>query len=531
MQQKKKNILEKIVKKDYNNELEKILEEKQFDEIVKSTLLSIFYKIEAAYKDIETVKRDIEDKDEYISNIFEIIQNDCKSIKIIKMNDENNKIPENKSYIINKEDKEIIAYPIERKILYAISKLSNKEKIIKDDYFFINETLSNLINVGNNINIVEPLRDFNGYSWTNIPQEIESIDHNLIYQNLRMIIGHKFLNKWVKNNEFIIDYFEMFKEKLENQYNKENAEKIIDIISKISILLNIKYEPTKIEEILSIKEEIEKNLKKIENRSEFVEEKTKEKIVITNKIKEIDTIINNKELLEKEYEKRNKQLPINKKIFSMKVLSRIMKDEKEQYFKALEEVNRILNPINFVQYKNELEEKYKHLKIIDIQDKEKELEELKIQFQKLFLELVEININKVGTRHDIEKIMYDFRYYLLIPYNQENRIQDVEDLQEKINEISKIIIDKAIELKVLEEVSKDKETNYEILKNIFNTRIIRLENAYIKLIKEKDKYFVQIFDENIFEQKIEIPKPKSLEIKPNKKCPIKDSSVWTKMSN
>lgn len=520
MVQKKKNILEKIVKKDYNNELETILEEKQFDENVKSTLLSILYKIEAAYKDIEKVKRDVESKDEYISNILEIIQNDCKSIKIIKMNDENSEIPENKSYIINKENKEIIAYPIERKILYAISKLSNKEKIIKDDYFFINETLSNLINVGNNINIVEPLRDFNGYSWTNIPQEIESIDHNLIYQNLRMIIGHNFLNKWVKNNEFIIDYFELFKEELENQYNKENAEKMIDIISKISVLLSIKYQSTKIEEISLKKEEIEKELKKIENRSKFVEEKTKEKIEITNKIKEVDTIINNKKLLEKEYRERNEKLPLNKKIFSMKVLSRIMQEEKEQYFKRLEEVNRILNPINFVKYKNELEEKYKYLKIIDIEDKEKELENLKIQFQKLFLELMKININKVETKQDIEKIMYDFRYYLLIPYNQEKRIQNIEVLQENINEISKIIIDKAIEQKVLEEVSKDKETNYEILKNIFNVRIIRLEDAYIKVIKEKDRYFVQVFDENIFEEKIEIQKPKSLEIKPNKKISI-----------
>ena len=30
--------------------------------------------------------------------------------------------------------------------------------------------------------MVEPLRDFNGYSWTTIPSEIESIQHNLIYQ-------------------------------------------------------------------------------------------------------------------------------------------------------------------------------------------------------------------------------------------------------------------------------------------------------------------------------------------------------------
>ena len=64
MQPKKKNILEKIIKKDYNDELEKILEEKNFGENVKSTLLSILYKIEAAYKDLETVKKDVETKDE-----------------------------------------------------------------------------------------------------------------------------------------------------------------------------------------------------------------------------------------------------------------------------------------------------------------------------------------------------------------------------------------------------------------------------------------------------------------------------------
>ena len=237
---KKKNLLEKIVKKDYNNELEKVLETKQFDEHVKSTLLSILYKIEAAYKDLETVKKDVQTKEEYVANIIEIIKNNCDSIKIIRMNDEENKIPNNKTYIVDKENKTIIAYPIERKILYAIAKISKKDKIIKDDYFLINETLSELINVGNNINMVEPLRDFNGYSWTTIPQEIESIDHNLIYQILRILVGHKFLNKWVRNDEFIIDYFYLFKEELEGKYGKENMNRLIDILAKISILLSIK---------------------------------------------------------------------------------------------------------------------------------------------------------------------------------------------------------------------------------------------------------------------------------------------------
>ena len=68
-------------------------ETKQFDENVKSTLLGILYKIEAAYKDLETVKRDVQTKDEYVTNIIEIIKNNCDSIKIVNMSDEENKIP------------------------------------------------------------------------------------------------------------------------------------------------------------------------------------------------------------------------------------------------------------------------------------------------------------------------------------------------------------------------------------------------------------------------------------------------------
>ena len=66
---KKQSFMEKLVKKDYNNELEKKLEQKTFEENVQSNLLSILYKIETAYKDYETVKRDVETKEEYIEYI------------------------------------------------------------------------------------------------------------------------------------------------------------------------------------------------------------------------------------------------------------------------------------------------------------------------------------------------------------------------------------------------------------------------------------------------------------------------------
>ena len=520
MLQKKKNLLEKLVKKDYNNELEKVLETKQFDENVKSTLLGILYKIEAAYKDLVTVKKDVQTKEEYVANIIEIIQNDCDSIEIVKMSDTENKIPNGKTYIVDKEKKKIISYPIERKLLYAIEKISKKNKIIKDEYFLINETLSELINVGNNINMVEPLRDFNGYSWTTIPQEIESIDHNLIYQDLRILIGHKFLNKWIKNNEFIIDYFYLFKEELESRYGKKNKEKIIELLSKISILLSIKYNKEKYENIIETKKKIEYELKNLYNKEKFVEETTEAKIKIMKEIKQIDETVNDKELLQKEYISRNEKLPLEKKIFSMRILSKIMEEEKDCKLKELAQLNLLLNPQNFVNYKKKLEKKEKYLSELKSKDKEKRLDELKLEFQKLFLKMMELNLKKAETKQEIEKIIYDFRYYCLLQYNVSKKINEVTELQEQLDEVAKMIIDKAIEYKVMEKISYNNDTNFEILKNIFNVRIIKLEDAYLKITKEKDKYFLQIFDENIFEEKVEIQKPKELEIKLNKKRSI-----------
>ena len=63
MQKKNDNFLDKIVKKDYNNQLEKVLEKKYFEENVKNILLSILYKIETSYKDYKQVKQNVETKD------------------------------------------------------------------------------------------------------------------------------------------------------------------------------------------------------------------------------------------------------------------------------------------------------------------------------------------------------------------------------------------------------------------------------------------------------------------------------------
>lgn len=522
MPPKKKNLLEKIVKKDYKNELEEIMDQKRFDENAKSILLSILYKIDIAYKDIEIVKKGTETKEEYLENLISIIKNNCNNIEIVKMSDKENKIPQNKTYVIDKKKKKIISYPIERKLLYAVAKIGKKENIVKDKYNIIDETLGNLLKVGNNIDIVEPIRDFNGYSWTTIPQEIESVNHNLIYQNLRILVGDKFLNKWILKNEFMIDYFEEFKEELEKQYGRQS--KFISYLCAISILLDTECDGQKKEQMIKECEYVLNEIEKIKDREKFVEQNTKEKRCLTKKIKQIDTIINDKKLLEKEYIEINRKLPLEKKIFSMKVLAKKMEKERQDYVKKIEELNNILNPQKFSKYKKELQEKAEYLYVLSKTEPNDELEEIKYEMQEMFLNMMKKKIKKIQTKQEMEKIIYDFRYYLLLPYDEIKCIKDIEKLEINIKETTNLIIDKAIDLKMLTKMSEDKKTNYEILKNIFYIRIIKLEDAYLNLIEEKTesdfKYYVQILDENLFEEKMEIPKPKGLDIKPNKKIAI-----------
>lgn len=525
LQKKTDKFLDKIVKKDYNNELEKILEKKAFDENTKSLLLSILYKIEMAYKDYEKVKPNVEDKEEFMEKILDSIKNNCDTIKVIKLNSKESEILGNKTFLVEKNRKRIICYPIERKLLYCIAKIDKKEKIIKDNYLVIDKTLTDLINVGDNINTVEPMRDFNGYSWTTIPREIESIYHNLVYQNIRILIGYQFLKDWIENSEYIIDYMESFQNKLKKQYGEDLQKKCMEFLNKVSVLLAIRYNPKLKSKLQKEKMQIETKLRKIEDNQEFIKEITKEKRELTKEIKQMDETLNNKEMLQQEYEKRNEFLPLQEKIFSSRILSQMMAKEREEKLEKIEKLNVWLNPQKFVILKKELEQKEYYLKLLDLEDIENEITNTILTLQKIFLLCYQSKIKQVDTKQELLKLIYEFRYYCLLPFNTRGVIHQIEEIKMPIQQVERLLIKKAHELKMIDSFSKEEETDYQILKNIFNLRVINLENLYIKILKEKNNYYIQLFDEEVFEEKIrmesldEIDKKEWL-VKLNKKIKI-----------
>lgn len=525
MQKKKEKLIKKLVKKDYNNELEMILEKKAFDENAKNILLNILYKIEGSYKDYQKVKQHVKSKEAYIQDFIKMIEENCDNITICQMHSKGEDILKGKTFLVDKENRRIACYPIERKLLYCIAKISKPDIIIKNDYPVIDKTMSNLINIGNNIDMVEPLRDFNGYSWTTIRNEIESIEYNLIYQNLRILLGYDFLEKWINNQEFIIDYMELLKSKLEEKYGSKNQKEILKQIEKLSVLLELKYNTKEKERLEKEKEEIEKKLTKINDKEKFIEMLTKQKRSLNKDIKRIDEVINDKDLLQKEYIKRNEKLPLKKKIFSARILTKLMAQEREEKLEEIEKLNQLLNPKKFVAYKKEMEKKYEYLKLTTIKDIEKEIENTNIKFQKIFIKSYRTKLEKIQTKSELMESIYEFRYYNLLPFNHENNIQEVKEIEKELRETRRTLLDKGQELKVMIVASKNKDVDEQILKQIFNIRLISLEEIQIKLIKEKDKFYVQVFDEDVFEEKTEIENlgninKKDLEIKINKKIKV-----------
>ena len=165
----------------------------------------------------------------------------------------------------------------------------------------------------------------------------------------------------------------------------------------------------------------------------------------------------------------------------MRILTNIMKEERQHLIVKLEQINDILNPQKFIQYKEDLENKYNYLKIVGTKDINQEINNELLKLQKSFLDCLEIKIDKSKEKNEIVNLLYQFRYYLMIPIDENDKILESKDLKNRLKKVSKKLVQKSIEQKVIFNFSKNEDLNYDIIKNVFETRIISLEDLYIKI--------------------------------------------------
>ena len=226
---------------------------------------------------------------------------------------------------------------------------------------------------------------------------------------------------------------------------------------------------------------------------QYITELTEEKKEIEREIAEHQKFLNSEKRILEEYNKLSEKAVIENKIVSVNTIKKKIRTQIIELLNKIDEINNSLKPDNFFQLKEQInEEKYLFETIYYTIDEENDLY---IEFENIFLQCFERQIKNVKP-DELIKLIYKFRYYLLLPFDETKSIKDVDFFEEKIVEIKKELLKQAKKLKVV-----SNNVPFEVWTHIFDTRIIELNQLYYKIFTEYDKKYVQIFDEKISEEK------------------------------
>lgn len=484
--------------KDYNNELEKILENKDFSKDSKNLLLSMFYKLETSYSDYETVKRNVKTKQEYLENILENIKY-CNSIVLIKPNTEEFEEfkNENKIFDVDLKLRKIRVIDNELDLLSSILELNNFKIYLDERYNLIRNSFPYILNTGNDMDNTEVLRDFNAFSWNINAEEIENIYVKLIYENLKFALSQNLIKK-IEESSADFDLIKFIREDLEENNDKKTVDDFLNIIFKLSIIIYIEQSKIERKRLSEEYEVIEEDLETIKNKKEYINKIIDRKIELNKKIRSLDLILNNDELLVKEFNERNDNELYNK-IFNIKNFEEKLKRDRDRTLQKIEESNKKLDPKQYIEDKNRIQDDYKLLKDINFEenaDNKKILfKELK-NLQKIFIEkIIPKKIEKLDTKEELINLLYQIRYYNFIPYDKEKAVYEEIELRKIIENVAEILLNKFYNLKIINTISTNKVNDINIIKQILFTKIINLEEIYIEIIKEEKSYKIYIYDD------------------------------------
>ena len=499
--------------KDYNIELEEVLDSKYFSSNIKSLLLSMIYKLEISYNDYQMVKRFVRSKEDFLNELVETIRLYCDNVKTVEPDSDQAKIlvKNNLRALTNERERSILVYPTEIDLLYALSDISPKYFFV-NDIFATKELIQQTLVNGYNINNVEILKDFNGWSWdnSNFDKGYSFVD-NIIYVNLLLMLGEKFLYEWRTYGSTRRDFIIEAKNYINNFTGNDNY---------YNYLLKTIYYFADEKEKAKAKEKIKENRRKLKlmnNRGLFVEESKKKKLALTKKIEKIDIALNDVAVLKKELSKVNSKLEEENKIKSLKKYKGMLEKEKKELMRELNEITAILRPGTFFDRKNMLVDS---LSFLDCEEKGMDLI---IALQKEFLTFIEKRLDNMNKTDEIIDIVYIARYYSKLYLAKDMVVTDVEELDDKLDIIFKKAITKLCKLGAVKIVSMDIDLNYEIIKYALNTKIINLEETKVSFVREVNSIMIKIYDKNVFEKqgrkKMTINR-KTLVIKDNRKIKI-----------
>ena len=473
--------------KDYNTELEEILDAKYFSSNIKGLLFSMMYKLEVSYDDFKEVKRCVRSKEDFLNEIIEVIRLYCDNIKTVEPDSEQAKMLINNKVkaVTNEKERSILSYPTEQALLYAISDISPKYFFINTDFSLKKEIQNSLVN-GYIQNNMEILTDFTGWSWDKTFENKYYYIDNLIYQNLLVILGEKFLYEWRNYGSTRTDFLEEARKYIKiftgNEKYLMNFYKLIYLNSSQKEKLQQEF-----------KEDI-KLLKKMNDKDLYFSELKKQKEKNEKKISRLEDVLNDQNLLEKQYIKTNSKLETSKKIKSLKRYRQLIEKEREKKVKELENVSNLLKNENYQKKKDYLK------KIYEICSSKQTLDEVLIESQQYFLQFVDKKLSKMKTRDEIIDVLCELRYYKTLRISRKVAIKDIEVLNKQIDKIMKKAITLLCKIGAIKIISMDINLNFEIIKYALDTKIMELEKTKLYFDEDEQGLIIKVFDKDIIEK-------------------------------
>lgn len=498
--------------KDYNMELDEIIDQKTFSSYIKNLLLNMIYKIENAYSDFKEAKRCVRSKEDLLNEIVETVRLYCDNIKIAEPDSDQAKmlIKHKVEALTNANERSILTYPTEMSLFYAISDISPK-------YFYINQNIAlrnilqtTLVN-GYNLNNIEILRDFNGWSWDfSYGTNFNYID-NLIYQNLLVMFGEKFLYEWRTYGSTRRDFIDEAK-----KYVKifTGNEKYFKALYKV---LYTKINAKEREKIDSILVEELKLYKVMQDKEKFIQVSKAKKEKLENKLQKIDVALADTSILEKEFKRYNTKVDESKQIKSIITYKKRITQEREKIYNQINEISNLLISSNYQLKKNALKENLEPFR-----SKEDVITTL-VDLQKEFLHFIDKRLSQMKTRDEIIDVLYELRYYRQLRIDKNYIVCEIEELEKIIDKIMKKAITSLCKLGAMKIISMDINLNYEIIKYALTTKIIELEQIKISIEKEDESIIIRVFDKDVIEKQgrkqLKVSK-ETFEIKPNRKIKL-----------
>ena len=485
----KDTILSKLNIKDYRNELELVLENKAFDEEAKGLLLNVFYKIDNFYKDYQSVKTNVAPKSKFLEDYINVIKKECNEIKVLPPQE----FKKNSKNKIDKEIGSITSFPTENILLFSIYELI-ENKNIDNCVEFVNKCLINLVNRGRTVNNTEPIRDYNGWSWSVEINNPDNMTFNILMQNLLILFGYDFIYDNMSNENLV----ETMRKEFFNKVSRKNCEEFITLICEIAIGLYNNSSLANHKECVETKHELQEKIEALKNRREYINYVSKSNGQLIKRVEQIDVILSDIELIKKEFSKS--VLSNDGKYFCISDVVDKYEFERKKLITKVEENNEILKPKRYLEIQDSYKKKLELYNQIEVDKNKVNLQGKIIEFQIMFLECIKSRINKDESKRDLFKIVSEMRYYNNMPYDKYKRITLHDDIATKYEEITRMLVYAMINDKIIDLGFKSKEFCYQILKYIFDTKIMKLDSLVLKLsFKGASQLEVEYYDGNILD--------------------------------